>query len=487
MIKAVKTFTGIALLAIALNTTSCVKKDDFDDAPSTNVDPDITTTCTIDSLVSYAGAFGPVEITQDLVFSGVVVGDDKSGNYYKEMIIQDSTAGISILIDRPSYFTTYFVGRRIFVKAKGLYIQSVNGTPKIGALAAGAVDVIPAPLITNYITGGKWGVVVEPRKRKIGTTGIGVLTDADLNTLVQFDSVEFDFIEVGQPYADAVNKTTINHYLTNCNSSNSLIVRTSGYANFATQLIPCKRGSVTAIYQKYNTTPQVFLRDLSDVSADIERCDGNICTTVTADTTYLTIDSIRTLFNTGTTTIPANVHIKATITSDFSTNMYSAGNYTVQDATGGICVRFNVDPSYPLNTQLDITAAGLTLGEFNGNGWLQMTYIANSTIITGLPAVTPIIVTLADLTANFETYESRLVKVVATTINNGTVTTYGSGGNSGLPLSDGTTPNSVVLYTRSSATFAAINTPATPVAITGVLTQFNTSKQLQIRGTNDVQ
>jgi len=479
MIKAVKTFTGIALVAIALNTTSCVKKDDFDDAPSTNVDPDIITTCTIDSLVSYAGAFGPVEITQDLVFSGVVVGDDKSGNYYKEMIIQDSTAGISILIDKPSYFTTYFVGRRIFVKAKGLYIQSVNGTPKIGALAAGAVDVIPSTLIPNYITGGKWGIVVEPRKRKVTS-----LTDADLNTLVQFDSVQFDFTEVGQPYADAVNKSTVNHYLQNC-SGQSIIVRTSGYANFATQLIPCKAGSVKAIYQKYNSDQQVFLRDLSDVSADIERCDGNICETVTADTTYLTIDSIRTLFNTGTTTIPANVHILGTVTSDISTNMLSTGNYTFQDATGGICVRFTTNPNYPLNTQLDITAAGLSLAEYNG--WLQINNTVNSTVITGLPAATPITVTLADLTANSELYESRLVKIVGATINNGTATTYGAGGNAGLPLSDGTTPNSVILYTRTSATFAATATPTTPVAITGVLTQFNTSKQLQIRSTNDVQ
>jgi hypothetical protein len=320
---------------------------------------------------------------------------------------------------------------------------------------------------------------VEPRKRKVTS-----LTDADLNTLVQFDSVQFDFTEVGQPYADAVNKSTINHYLQDCNGQ-SIIVRTSGYANFATQLLPCKGGSVKAIYQKYNADKQVFLRDLSDVSGDIERCDGNICTTITADTTYLTIDSIRTLFNTGTTTVPANVHIKGIVTSDYVNGMLSVPNYTVEDATGGICVRYDVDPLYPLNTQLDITLAGMTLGEFNG--WLQVSYVVNSSIITGLPAIVPITTTLADLTANFESYESRLVKVVGTTIGTGTVVTYGSGGSAGLALSDGSSPASVVLYTRSAASFAGANIPTTPVSITGVLTQFNTSKQFQIRNLNDVQ
>ncbi len=478
MIKAVKTFTGIALVAMALNFSSCVKKDDFDDAPSTDVDPEITTTCTIDSLLSLVGAF-PVEITQDLVFSAIVVADDKSGNYYKEMIIQDSTAGISLLIDKADYFTTYFTGRRVFIKAKGLFLQSVNGTPKLGALVNSAVDGIPSALINNYITGGSWGNVVIPRKRTVTS-----LTDADLNTLVQFDSVQFDFTEVGQPFADAINKVTTNHYLQNC-AGLSIIVRTSGYADFAGQPVPCKSGTVTAIYQKYNNDKQVFLRNTADVTADIERCDGNICQTATLDTTYLTVDSIRTLFTTGTTTVPANVHIKGTVTSDYTTGMLSAGNYTFDDGTGGICVRFTSNPNYPLGTQLDVTVAGLTLGEFNG--WLQINNTVTSSIITGLPALTPIAVTLATLTANFEEYESRLVKVVNTTINNGTTVTFGSGGNAGLPLNDGSTPNSVVLYTRSTATFAGNNTPAAPVSITGVLTQFNTSKQLQIRSTNDVQ
>ncbi|MEZ5068602.1 MAG: DUF5689 domain-containing protein [Bacteroidia bacterium] len=98
-------------------------------------------------------------ITNDMVFSAIVVADDKSGNYYKEMIVQDSTAGISILLDQPSYFTSFFIGRRVFVKAKGLYIQSVSGTPKIGVLNNGSVSAIPATLIGNYVVGGKWGIV----------------------------------------------------------------------------------------------------------------------------------------------------------------------------------------------------------------------------------------------------------------------------------------------------------------------------------------
>jgi hypothetical protein len=473
MIKAIKTFTALTILAVTLCTTSCIKKDDFDNAPTTNIDPNITTNATVSSVVSLVNATAPQLITADLIFSAIIVADDKSGNYYKEMIVQDSTAGISILLDQPSYYTSLFIGRRVFVKAKGLYIQSVNGTPKIGVLSNGSVSAIPTALITSYITGGRWGLTVVPAKRKLNA-----LTDADLNTLVQFDTVQFDISQVGLTYADAPNKLTVNRNLKDCNG-NSLIVRTSGYANFAGSIIPCKAGNVTAIYQKFNATAQVFLRDLNDVPATIERCDGNICTI-----TYLDIDSIRTLFANGATTVPGGVHVKGTVISDYTTSAVDVKNVIVQDGTAGICVRYTTAPNYTLGTQLDLNVGGLPLSEFNG--WLQISNAASAIPIAGLPAITPRIVTLADATANFEQYESTLIKVVGATINNGTATTYGALA-SGLPISDGTSPNSIVLYTRSLATFSGSSTPTSAVSVTGILTQYNTTKQFQIRNLSDVQ
>lgn len=473
MIKNIKITTAFAILAITLSTVSCVKKDDFDNAPTTNVDPDIITNATVSSVVTLANATGPVQITSDLTFSAVIVADDKSGNYYKEMIMQDSTAGISILLDQPSYFTSLFIGRRVFVKAKGLYIQSVNGTPKMGILNAGAVDAIPAAEIGNYLVGGKWGLTVVPAKRKLNA-----LTDADLNTLVQFDSVAFASAEVGLPFGDAANKSTVNRNIQDC-FGNSLIVRTSGYANFATTLIPCKGGSITAIYQKYNATPQVFLRDMNDLPANIERCDGVVCTPV-----YVSIDSIRTLFASGTTTVPGGFHIKATVISDYTTSALDTRNVIVQDATGGICLRYSTAPNFSMNSQYDFNVGGLTLAEFNG--WLQINNMAGGLSITGLAPITPTVIDLATATADFEQYESMLIKVNSVTINNGTSTNYGANGGS-LTISDGSTPNTVVLYCRSAATFASSPTPTTPVSITGILTQFSTTKQFQIRNLGDIQ
>ncbi len=40
-----------------------------------------------------------------LVISGIIIADDESGSFYKEMIIEDSTGGISIQLDVSNFNT----------------------------------------------------------------------------------------------------------------------------------------------------------------------------------------------------------------------------------------------------------------------------------------------------------------------------------------------------------------------------------------------
>ncbi|MEZ5068604.1 MAG: DUF5689 domain-containing protein [Bacteroidia bacterium] len=141
-----------------------------------------------------------------------------------------------------------------------------------------------------------------------------------------------------------------------------------------------------------------------------------------------------------------------------------------QDATAGICIRFTSTPNYTLGTQVDLNVGGLSLSEYNG--WLQINNAAAGTIISGLPSITPTEITLADATANFEKYESMLIKVVNVTINNGTATTYGASSGK-LTISDGTTPNSIVFTPEVQQPLQVQDTYNTCKYITGILTQFN--------------
>ena len=71
---------------IAIGFSSCVKKD-YDEPVTANVDPSgIVANITIAQLQDSA-SFIPYLITTDLVISGIIIADDESGNFYKEMII----------------------------------------------------------------------------------------------------------------------------------------------------------------------------------------------------------------------------------------------------------------------------------------------------------------------------------------------------------------------------------------------------------------
>ena len=112
----------LLLVIIGIVAVSSCKKEDFDSPPSGGQDPNIVVNMTIkalkdlyrDTIMSPPGAV--VQITNDWNIAGTVIADDKSGNFYKTIVIDYGSAGISIRIDRSDYFREYPIGRRIFIK-----------------------------------------------------------------------------------------------------------------------------------------------------------------------------------------------------------------------------------------------------------------------------------------------------------------------------------------------------------------------------------
>ena len=94
--------------------------------------------------------------------------------------------------------------------------------------------------------------------------------------LVRIENVEFICDDLNNSFADEVNQESLNRYLQD-EIGNQLIVRTSGYSNFANQIIPSGNGTVTAIVSQYNDDVQLLLRRPSEaqlINDRIEDCDG---------------------------------------------------------------------------------------------------------------------------------------------------------------------------------------------------------------------
>jgi hypothetical protein len=261
MNKISKIVTLLFVLSGMIFLNGCVKET-FD-APTVNAPTvDFSSNMTLAGLNqlyidSFASGFG--EIKQDIIIEGVVVGNDESGNIYKNLYIEDNTGGIDLALDQPGLYTTYRVGQKILVKCKGLYLGNYGGVPQLGYIYNGVIGRLPATFIKEHLfLDGFPGTAPAPKLKTIAG-----FTTNDLSTLVRLDSVFFTSSDVGQVFGIPTSTATTRTILDQ--NGNSLVIRTSNYANFAGKLVPSGYGSVVGILSAFNGTWQFTIRDTNDI------------------------------------------------------------------------------------------------------------------------------------------------------------------------------------------------------------------------------
>jgi hypothetical protein len=213
------------------------------------------------------------QITDAKTIVAVVVADDASDNFYKSLVIQDSTGGITVRMDGIKLSANYPVGRKIAINLKGLWLGDYGRLIQLGA----GVDIsdpanpslvsIPQTLFDQIIRKG--GLLPSVPALK---TNIAALNNNFQSMLVQLDSVEFVPLDSAKAFADVANKLSVNRTLRACNHS-TILLRTSGYASFANSKTPVGNGLVTGIYSVFGTTKQLIIRDESDLNLKRARCN----------------------------------------------------------------------------------------------------------------------------------------------------------------------------------------------------------------------
>ncbi len=267
----------ILLLAASVFVNSCVKQN-FDAPPDTvHYDPNLPVQASIAQISSIGVnmSSGKSRVLGDTTIYGVVVADDKSGNYYKQIVIEDTSgAGLVLYIDKSYLYNDYPVGRKIYVKLKGLTLANYNGLPEIvfSADQAGVTVPIPSGLVGNYITKASYPNTTVTSK-SVTIEQIKGNPNAYLNTLITLSNVQFDASSNNVSYAaPSASASATNRTIEKCDHSASVILRTSGYSSFQPTLTPAGNGTITAICSVYGGTIQLILRDPSDVSMTATRC-----------------------------------------------------------------------------------------------------------------------------------------------------------------------------------------------------------------------
>lgn len=487
----------LALFAVLMLAIGACRKEDFDQPPSNGVDPGLNVNMTLDSLkrvIYYADMLAKknIVITGDWTIKGVVVADDKSGNLYKTVIIDDGTAGVALRIDISNYNTDYPIGRQVYLKLKGLVMGPYAGLVQIGGYidstsgSTPTLEAIPSSLVIKHLIAGTWGNTVNPYIVTIAELGN---TYKWQNRLVTIFDVQFQSTDTGKVWADNVSLASVNRYMEDC-FNNSLIVRTSGYSNFAGQLTPAGSGAFTGVFSVYNSDKQMILRDPSDLAMNNGRFTVGTCPP--PPSVYSSIEDLRAAFASGNSVCP-NVYIQGVVISDNSTGNVNSSNAYIQDNTGGIVVRFAATHSLSLGDSIKVVCSGISLSEFKGLLEVGGTTGSNTPLsyatILGTGTVIPRNATIAQLKANltgsFDPWECTLIKLSGVTI-------VGGGTFSGNKIvTDGV--DSITMYTAAGATFSGSNVPAGTVSITAILSEYNTPtapntrQQLVPRSAADVQ
>lgn len=260
------------LLLPVLFTEACVSQKFSDPENSNKTDPGFAQYKTISELQRSMGTAGTKEIKENIVISGIVIAEDRSGNFYKQIIIDDGTAAMPVLLDAYNLYGDFPVGRRIYVKCKGLYTNFYYKLPQLGFSPNGYGGVQPIPFLLwdQFIIKSAIGNEVKPIEVSIADAK---KAKPELyNRLITIREVQLLDTAAATQYAlPATLATATSIKIMDCDS-NQIILRTSGYSNFQGARPPCGQGSMTVIYTVYNNTPQLILRDTADVQMRSLRC-----------------------------------------------------------------------------------------------------------------------------------------------------------------------------------------------------------------------
>lgn len=241
---------------------SCKKDNDRPEIPNFPSGNEWTVEQILDTLANGTFQFDK-EWHKNATVKGYVIADETGGNIYRTFYLRGED-GKCIAVyrkgssDGGSEDFNVKTGDYIGYSLYGSIISEYSKLPQIQVQ-----EYDPNKLIVIYKRG------CYDKVQPIETTIEDINAGNHLCDLVKLKNVQFDDSELGKTYADGTSNT--NRSLVSCDGD-AIIVRTSGYANFAADTLPEGRGTLASIVSVYNTTWQLLVRNTTDVNLTGNRC-----------------------------------------------------------------------------------------------------------------------------------------------------------------------------------------------------------------------
>ncbi len=460
-------------LLVIINA-SCLKKD-FDSPPDkSGYDPKLEVNLSIAELHDRLKASLSQKIDSDWTIYGIVTANDKSGNFYKQITVEDETGGVTVNIDATNLHVKFPVGRKIYLKLKGLYYGFDAMLPQIGGVPdnQGIVGRISGAKVDEHLVRANFPNAV-PTTHYADLSMLQQTNVNMLNRLVSINGLQVVKEDTAKTFASPPSVSSGTSITLQDCEGRKIFLRTSAYADFQGVVLPVGRGTVKGIYTVFNNIPQLIIREASDIDMPGARCADS--TPPTATKPLISVDSLRRLY-TGSNLKLGALRIAGVVISDAANRNVSSGSIVLQQGDKGILIYWGGELDYKIGDSLIIDVTGDSLILYQGAleikknlGSSRPTPVANNR------SVSPKELTIAKLNIDFLAYESTLVKIREAVVLGGG--TYGGS----KTLSDGT--GSITMYTSFGAVFADVQVPTIPKTYIGIVTPFTGSitKEIKLR------
>lgn len=222
-------------------------------------------------------------IVSDLVVKGVVVSSDQTGNFYKEIYLQDGsenpTAAIHVMLDQADVYNRFNLGREVYISLKGLHVgesRRGNGIISLGGEInedGDEVEAIRALDIPDHFFRSKTTAEITALP-----VPISEIDNSHIGMYVAVSNVRFSDAEQGKSFVDPKDYYDTQRKLEACEAADktTFLLETSAFASFKDTPLPSGTGTLQGIVSKtYNGSDLVLvLNDAADAKLTDADCGG---------------------------------------------------------------------------------------------------------------------------------------------------------------------------------------------------------------------
>ena len=292
---------------------SCVEDDDFS-TPELTVAPvdvaslgDVASFSNIVARYDAAVADGDqvgvfsVENEDPLYAIGYVVSDDGAGNFFEEIIVQNSIdendpandvrRGLKIEINTRDLGGFYNFGRKVYIKLNGLAIGEENGVYTLGKSSGNSLVQLEEAEFKDFIIRDPEVATITPKM-----VAIEDLVENDENTFIQLANSQ---IILGQENLTYAGEESDNfdgfRTITNCDTNATISLQTSTFADFKGAQLPQGKGTISGVYSRDfgDDFSVMIVNSINDINFN----DPNRCDPVILDCGTLSMVGANNLFN----------------------------------------------------------------------------------------------------------------------------------------------------------------------------------------------